>query len=75
MPTINPNIQHIEELDKLMLTPTDVAPVLGCKPYAINVQAQEDPSRLGFAVCVIGRRIKIPKAAFLAWYHGREESK
>lgn len=68
----SPSIQRIEALEKAFLTPQDVAPVLGCKPYAINLQAQADPARLGFAVCVIGRRIKIPRAAFLAWYYGKE---
>lgn len=58
--------------DKAMLTPAEVAPVLGCKPYAINVQALADPSRLGFPVAIIGRRVKIPRAAFLAWLEGKE---
>lgn len=58
--------------DKPMLTPADVAPVLGCHPYAINVQARTNPARLGFPVCVVGRRVKIPRAAFLAWL-GAEE--
>lgn len=58
--------------DKAMLTPSEVAPVLGCHPYAINVQALTDPARLGFPVTVIGRRVKIPRAAFLAWLEGKE---
>lgn len=58
--------------DKPMLTPADVAPVLGCHPYAINVQAKTDPAQLGFPVTIIGRRVKIPRLAFLAWLEGKE---
>ena len=60
--------------DVEMLTPADVAPVLGCHPYAINVAAKEDPARLGFPVCLIGNRVKIPRRAFLHWV-GYEEVK
>lgn len=49
------------------LTPGDVAPVIGCKPYAINGQAQQDAAKLGFPVCVLGTRVKIPRLAFLHW--------
>ena len=59
---------------KEMLTPADVAPVLGCNPYSINVMAKADPARLGFPVCVIGNRVKIPRLAFLRWA-GYEEVK
>ena len=59
---------------KEMLTPADVAPVLGCNPYSINVMAKADPARLGFPVCVIGNRVKIPRRAFLRWA-GYEEVK
>lgn len=63
-------IERLAALDKEILTPTDVAPVLGCHPYAINLQAQRDPDLLGFPVVVVGRRVKIPKAGFLNWYYG-----
>jgi len=59
---------------KEMLSPADVAPVLGCNPYSINVMAKADPARLGFPVCVIGNRVKIPRRAFLRWA-GYEEVK
>lgn len=41
-------LQEIQLSDKAMLIPADVCEVLGCKPYSINVQAQEDPGKLGF---------------------------
>ena len=51
--------------DKVMLTPTDVAEVLGCKSYSINLQAQRDPKALGFPVIVLGNRVHIPREGFL----------
>lgn len=49
------------------LTPKEAAEVIGCEPYNINVQAQADASKLGFPVCVIGTRVRIPRRAFLRW--------
>ena len=60
-------IQQIRASGKEMLSPADIAPVLGCNPYSINVMAKADPARLGFPVCVIGNRVKIPRRAFLRW--------
>ena len=36
-------------------------------PYTINVQAKQDPSKLGFAVSILGTRVKIPRLAFIHW--------
>ena len=58
-------IQEIRESDKVFLTSNDVAKLLGVDPYSINLQAHEDPSKLGFQVIVIGTRIKIPRIPFL----------
>ena len=52
---------------KAFLTPAEIAPVLGCTPYSINLQAKADPSALGFAVCVTGTRVRTPRLAFLRW--------
>lgn len=52
------------------LTPEQASEVLGCKPYAINVQAQANPAMLGFQVCVMGSRVRIPRRAFLRWLEG-----
>lgn len=49
------------------LTPEQASEVIGCKPYAINVQAQADATKLGFPVCVMGTRVRIPRRAFLRW--------
>ena len=63
-------ITEIRNCDKQMLTPTDIAGVLGVAPYSINVQAQQDPAKLGFPVSVIGTRVKVPRQGFLRWYEG-----
>ena len=60
-------LARIAEGGKEMLSPADVAPVLGCNPYAINVAARANPDALGFPVCRIGNRVKIPRRAFLRW--------
>ena len=60
-------LREIKSSSKEMLTPADVAPVLGCNPYSINVMARDCPDRLGFPVCMIGNRVKIPRRAFLRW--------
>ena len=60
-------LTEIEQSEKLFLTPSDVAPVLGCKPYLINVQAHEDIGKLGFPASLVGTRVRIPRLAFLHW--------
>lgn len=58
---------QIQSSDKDFLIPTDVAEVLKCMPYSINVQAKSDPSKLGFPVIVSGTRVRIPRLAFIRW--------
>ena len=60
-------LEEIRNSDKDFLTPEDVRGVLGCMPYTINVQAKEDPAKLGFPVCVMGTRVRIPRKGFLHW--------
>lgn len=60
-------LDEIRASEKEYLTPEDVRKVLGCSQYAINVQAKKDPSRLGFPVCVMGTRVRIPRLGFLYW--------
>ena len=53
--------------EKDFLTPADVADVLKCTPYTINLQAQEDSNKLGFPVCLTGRTVRIPRLGFVHW--------
>lgn len=64
-------IEDIKKLDKDILTPGDIAPVLGCDPNVIRYQAKQDIKQLGFPAAKIGSRIKIPKQAFINWFIGK----
>jgi hypothetical protein len=57
---------------KPMLTPADVAEVLGCHPYAVCLRSKE--GTLPFASFRSGCRTKIPREAFLAWIEGRTDN-
>lgn len=63
-------LQALRQSSAVMLKPADVAPVPGCKPYSLTLQAREDPAALGFPVCVMGTRVLIPRRPFLAWIDG-----
>lgn len=66
-------LDELRASEKDFLTPSDVAEVLGCMPYSINLQCKDDPSKLGFPVCVLGTRVKIPRAGFLRWMEGNDK--
>lgn len=58
----------VEEMlasDKPVLTPADIAPVLGRKPYSISIAAKDHPEQLGFPVSRIERITVIPRLSFL----------
>lgn len=63
-------LKDIEALDKEMLTPALVAPILGSDPQTIRMQARERPDLLGFPVICLKSRVKIPKEGFLAYCRG-----
>ena len=65
-------IEDIKKMSKEILTPGDVAPVLGCDPNVIRYQAAEDIKQLGFPAAKIGTRVKIPRQAFIAWFTGNK---
>ena len=67
---MNDMIQALRDAPGEMLTPAQVAPVLGCDQQDIRVAARLRPDRLGFNICIIGSRVKIPKRAFLRWIEG-----
>ena len=63
-------IAEMKKSTKTVLTPGDVCEVLSCGRYAINQQAHADPSKLGFPVIITGRRVKIPREAFIRYFEG-----
>lgn len=58
-------LEDIEKLDKEVLIPSDIAPILGCAPYAINVATKGGKNPFPFPVIHMGNRVKIPKRAFI----------
>lgn len=63
-------LDEIRNSTKEVLTPAEVAEVLGCDPQYVRVAARQQPDLLGFNVAVIGSRVKIPRRAFLNWLEG-----
>ncbi len=67
-------LEDIENIPREYLLATEIAPLLECNPYSINVQAHEDirnhTNSLGFPVIVMGSRVKIPKEPFLRFMRG-----
>ena len=45
-------------------TPKQVAEFLGCSDQAIRTAARQAPEKLGFPVCIIGSRVRIPVIPF-----------
>ena len=58
-------LEGVRASSRDVLTPTDVAPVLGCDPHYVRVAARQCPERLGFPVVLIGNRI-----AFIKYMEG-----
>lgn len=65
------SLDDLKRIDREYLTPAQVAEVLGCDAQDVRVAARECPERLGFPVCVIGSRTKVPRRAFIAWMEGK----
>lgn len=64
-------IQEIKETEKAFLTCAEIAPVIGSDAHALRIEARKENCRLGFQVLLIGNRVKIPVAGFIAWYEGK----
>ena len=63
-------IAEIRASTKAMLTPADIAPILGSDPQTIRLTAIMHPERIGFSFSYVGNRMKIPREAFLRWLDG-----
>ena len=68
-------LEELEMLDKEMLVPTDVAPILGCSPYTINVATKDGKNPFPFPIVRMGTRVRIPKRPFIKAMRGEEENK
>ena len=63
-------LEQLEALDKEMLVPTDIAPILKCSPYAINVATKDGKNPFPFPIIRMGTRVRIPKRAFIKAMRG-----
>ncbi len=63
-------IIEIENCQREMLVPADIAPILGSDAQTIRIMAHQCREQLGFPVTIIGNRVKIPRMAFLAFMKG-----
>lgn len=61
---------ELKNSPKDVLTPADVAEVLGCNPVHLRLLIRDDPESLPFPVFRAGSWGKIPKAGFCAWFEG-----
>lgn len=57
--------RELEACQDTFLTAEQVAPLLQADAHSIRLQAHADPTRLGFPVVVMGRRVKIPRVGML----------
>lgn len=57
----------ISDAQAHFLLPREAARFLHCDPQLLRQQAHQDPYSLGFPVTVIGRRVRIPRAAFMRY--------
>ena len=63
-------VAEVKALNRTYLTMSDIGTLVGIRPDTLLFQARQDPSRLGFPVCVAGDTVRVPKGAFLDWLLG-----
>ena len=63
-------LKELEQLETEVLTPTQVAPILGCTPYTINVATRDGRNPFPFPIIRMGTRVRIPKMPFLKAMRG-----
>lgn len=66
-------LDDLKRLDREFLIPREIAPILGTDPHSIRIWARQRPEGLGFPVCVVGSRVKVPRRAFIRWLEGKTE--
>ena len=66
-------LQELEQLPKEMLVPTDIAPILGCTPYSINIATRDGKNPFPFPVIRMGSRVRIPKTPFIKFMRGENQ--
>lgn len=65
-------LDEMRNLDADFLTVAQVAKCLHCDPQLVRDQAEREPKHLGFPICKIGHRYRIPRIGFIAWATDRK---
>jgi len=60
-------LKEIQDSEKEMLIPSDIAKIINVDPQWIRLVARENPEKLGFPVMIVGNRVKIPRRPFLSF--------
>lgn len=64
-------IDEIMASDADMLTPYDIAEILGSNPETLRQSVKDDPDALAPLQPVrTGNRVKFPRKRFIGWYFG-----
>ena len=63
-------LQELEQLETEVLTPKQVAPILGCQPYSINIATKNGNNPFPFPIIRMGTRVRIPKTPFIKAMRG-----
>ena len=66
-------LADLEKLPKEVLTPADIAPILGCAPYSINVATKDGNNPFPFPIIRMGSRVRIPKMPFIKAMRGESD--
>lgn len=64
-------LDDIKAIDREFLTPAQVAEILNCSAHGVRIWARQRPEQLGFPVCIIGTRVRIPKRPFIQFMEGK----
>ena len=64
-------LDDLKRIDREFLTPAQVAEILNCSAHGIRIWARQRPEQLGFPVCIIGTRVRIPKRPFIQFMEGK----
>lgn len=56
------------EKNSMYMDAAEAAKIIGCDPQELRIQAQTRPELLGFPVCTIGKRTKIPRKSFYEFW-------
>lgn len=63
-------LEDLKNEDTAVITPVVAAEFLGCDPHWLRLVARQQPERLGFPVCCVRSRVKIPRIPFINFLTG-----